>query len=191
MNTKVVLPIVICWLCGNATLLTAQMSVDTSQVLPAINSLYSNRITSRTLPNAYTEVCIKNGAVLNDQHPGGESTAGGNCRFGDVGWIIEQTARPRLFWEEARTECLLVGMRLPEPFEWLYSCKHAAELGLTDIGDDFEWASNTAVTENTDSGSTLRVPALSKANNCQEGGSGFAASCGGTGAVTNGFRCVR
>jgi len=191
MKTRMLLPIVFFWLCSNPTLSMAQISTDSTRVLSAINGLYNNRITSQGSPNTYTEVCIKNGAVLNDQHPGGELTAGGNCRHGDIGWIIEQTVRPRLFWEEARMECLLAGMRLPEPFEWLYSCKHAAELGLADIGDELEWASNTAGTEDTDSGSTLHVPALSKANNCQEGGGGFAASRGGTGAFMHGFRCVR
>ena len=116
--------------------------------LTANAGLYSNTIIELSLSQAFTEICIKGGEVLNDPHPIGGSTAGGDCELGDTGWIIEQNERPGgggVPWEVARMECLELGMRLPEVFELKYSCKNAGELGLNDMTNDAEWASNTAI----------------------------------------------
>lgn len=113
--------------------------------LTANNGLYSNRIPNFSPPNAYTEVCFKNGSVLNDQHAVGGSTLGGYCAPGATGWIIEQDERPAEPWEMAKAACLLDGMRLPEPFEFKYSCKNAGAFGLDNITGNHEWATNSAI----------------------------------------------
>ncbi len=124
-------------------------SVQTSAALgggsfSANNGIYENRIVDFTPPNAFTEICIKNGGVQYDVHSVSESTAGGQCVPGDLGWVIERDERPALSWTLARMECLKVGMRLPEAFEYQFSCLDAVVFGLSDMTDDPEWASNTA-----------------------------------------------
>ncbi|ETX08737.1 MAG: hypothetical protein ETSY2_03630 [Candidatus Entotheonella gemina] len=52
------------------------------------------------------------------------------CLPGDIGWIIEADERPMESWEMAKAECLKFGMRLPEPFEFLFSCTNAEGFGL-------------------------------------------------------------
>lgn len=106
--------------------------------------LYNNRIPDVTPPEPYSEICFKSGSVLSDVHTISESTAGGSCVPGDLGWIIERDERTAAAWDAARVECLVIGMRLPEPFEWRISCVDAATFGLNDMTGDWEWASNVA-----------------------------------------------
>ncbi|MCB1054735.1 MAG: hypothetical protein KDD11_04395 [Acidobacteria bacterium] len=106
--------------------------------------LYDNRIPAVTPPEPYSEVCFKGGSVQSDVHTISESTAGGSCVPGDLGWIIERDERTAAAWDAARVECLLIGMRLPEPFEWRISCVDAATFGLNDMTGNWEWASNEA-----------------------------------------------
>ena len=78
--------------------------------------MYRNTIVDFAPPNAYTEICIKAGAVQFDIHAALESTQGGDCLPGDVGWIIERLERDlgaQVSWSSARLECLKDGMRLP------------------------------------------------------------------------------
>lgn len=126
---------------------------------PSANSggKYNNPIPNIELTQAFTEICFGNGQVRTDQHPEGGATPGGHCRPGDTGWIIEQNQREGISrWVDAKVECLTVGMRLPEPFEYLYSCENSAEFGLSDMIGEFEWASNDTLpyfeTDNTDNG---------------------------------------
>lgn len=113
--------------------------------LTANNGMYDNRISEGSFPNAYTEICYKNGNRLNDQHSGGETTAGGNCLPGDVGYVIEQNERSSNYWEQAKSDCLEDGMRLPEPFEYKVACVDAATLGLSSMTGNWEWSSNSAL----------------------------------------------
>lgn len=105
---------------------------------------YRNRIPNFTPPLDYTEVCVKDGVVASDQKLGGQPTPGGNCEPGDIGWLIEKNFRNGADWAEAKMACLIAGMRLPEPFEFKYSCLHAAELGLANMTGGGHWASNRA-----------------------------------------------
>ncbi len=149
---------------------------------------YSNRIADVTPPLPFTEVCIKGGSVLVDQHLVSESTrTGPNCDPGDTGWILEQNERSAgISWELAKMECLKDGMRLPEPFEFKYSCVNAASFGLNDMEGNWEWASNSAA------GPEGRIAATILGRvNCNSGSTGSVAN-----GVTNsdgqhGFRCAK
>lgn len=86
--------------------------------LTANAGLYGNTIADITPPNAYTEICVKNGDVFFDIHAAAEPTAGGNCLPGDTGWIIERFERDAgtaLSWTNARMECLKDGCACPSP----------------------------------------------------------------------------
>ena len=118
---------------------------STTTGLSANTGMYDNRIPEGSFSNAYTEICFKGGATQNDQHTAGESTAGGNCLPGDVGYVIEQQERTTEFWEQAKKTCLEDGMRLPEPFEWKVSCVDSATFGLSSMTGNWEWTSNFAL----------------------------------------------
>ncbi len=108
---------------------------------------YGNTIADTTPPNAYTEICIKSGALMFDIHAASEPTAGGSCLPGDIGWLIERFERDggtTMSWFAARLECLKDGMRLPEAFEWTVACADAALFAITDMEDEWEWTTNTA-----------------------------------------------
>lgn len=131
------------------------MHNDTNQKVTAVQTtasglssntgMYDNRIPDESFAAAYTEVCFKSGATQNDQHAGGESTAGGNCLPGDVGYIIEQNERTAEHWEDAKATCLENSMRLPESFEFKYSCDSAGTFGLSSMTGNWEWSSNFAL----------------------------------------------
>lgn len=127
-------------------------AANTATGLTANQGLYSNRIPLFSPPNAYTEICFKSGAVMFDIHAIGETTTGGFCEPGDTGWVIERFERASgagQSWTAARAECLLDGMRLPEPFEWQFSCDDAALFALDSMTDDDEWASNSTQLDTT------------------------------------------
>lgn len=104
--------------------------------------MYANQIPSMTPPAAYTEICFKSGATSFDAHSVSESTAGGNCVPGDIGYILEQNVRTTKTWELAKEICTQNNMRLPEVFELKLACKNQATWSLTSIGDGNEWSSN-------------------------------------------------
>lgn len=124
---------------------TLQSTAAFTTGVSANNGLYDNRIVAMTPPLPYTEVCFKGGSVSTDIHSVSEPTSGGACVPGDLGWIIERDDRTATTWEDARVECLVQGMRLPEPFEYIYSCDNSGSFGLNDMADAWKWASNTAL----------------------------------------------
>ncbi len=104
--------------------------------------MYDNKIVDMVPPNAYSEICFKNGQTLYDKHDGSSTTQGGNCVPGDRGYVIEKNRRSASFIE-AKATCTSNDMRLPEPFEWQYACSHKNEANIGDILDSgYEWASN-------------------------------------------------
>lgn len=115
-----------------------------SEGFSANSGIYANRIANFVPSQPFSEICFKNGQVLGDIHVGSESTQGGNCVPGDIGWVIERNQRPIELWVDARVVCLLEGMRLPEPFEFQFSCRNAATFGLNSMTGDWEWSSNSA-----------------------------------------------
>lgn len=132
--------------------------------LTANSGLYGNTIADFSPPLAYTEVCFKGGAVAFDVHATGETTAGGNCVPGDIGWIIERFERggeEDFSWTEARAACLMFGMRLLEPFEWQFSCDNAGTFQLSNMINGLEWVSNTATLLET---TTVAAPLFGKTN---------------------------
>jgi len=165
-------------------------SFTSAQASVTANSgMYNNRIPESSFPNNYTEICYKSGSRLNDQHVGGQSTAGGNCLPGDVGFVIEQNERAANYWEQAKDLCLRDNMRLPEPFEYKLACVNATTFGLNSMTGNWEWASNFA------------LPILDSTNNALAVGVMGTSGCGysavswvgtSTGVQDSyAFRCVR
>lgn len=74
--------------------------------------LYANTVVATTLPFAsWMEVCLTGGIAVTDTHGPGDSTVGGSCSPGDVGFIVTQLSTGS--WVGAMGECALLGMRLP------------------------------------------------------------------------------
>jgi len=153
---------------------------------------YSNRIPDITPPNAYTEICFKAGAVQFDIHSAAEPTAGDDCLPGDVGWIIERFERESgasTSWNQAVAACLADGMRLPEPFEFQFTCGDAGLFAVTDMNDDWEWGSNLPIPINT-SGSDGVGVALIGNGSCNRAGFGWIDRNSGPASVHR-FRCAQ
>jgi hypothetical protein len=151
--------------------------------------LYDNRIVLMTPPLPFSEICFRNGSILGDVHVSSESTAGGNCNPGDVGWVVERNERTAANWEDARVACLLEGMRLPETFEWLVSCNNANAFGLNAMTSGWEWGSNGAIPiwVNMTAGPAVLIFGGSS---CNSGTYGWAARSTGS-AESFSFRCLR
>lgn len=121
----------------------AEDAASSTRSLSVREGLYDNRIRGFTHALAFVEVCFKDGSILSDQNDAGTSTTGGNCEPGDVGWILEANNRAEAEWTSARETCLHLGMRLPEIFEFQFSCRNADSLGLSAEISAFEWMMNT------------------------------------------------
>ena len=162
------------------------------QVTASAGPFYTNRITEVTPPGPYTEVCFKNGGFFVDIHTISESTSGGGCLPGDTGWLIERDERPSgtlESWATAQATCLMQGMRLPEPFEWLFSCENRGTLGLNGMIDNWEWGSNTVflIVAASD-----KPGVLSFGNgSCEHGAGGALGTLSGGPADKRKYRCVK
>lgn len=169
-----------------------QFPDGTLQLTAATQLGYSNRIVEFAPPKPYAEVCFKGGGApfSSDIDPlGGNSTRGGNCEPGDIGWVIELEERGAATWEQAKVDCLEDTMRLLEPFEWKYSCKNGLALALVDLIDDWEWSSNVVVAFQT-AAATGAVSILLGQEGCGWGTFSFMSnSAGGEGSHT--YRCGR
>lgn len=160
--------------------------------LTANQGLYNNTIVDFSPPNAYSEICIKGGAVFFDIHATGESTSGGNCIPGDTGWVIERFERDGgavSFWTAARMECLKDGMRLPEPFEWQLTCESSGLAATSAMTDNFEWSSNTVGHVFNGNEVFLVVPTLG-GGSCRHGTANSITFSNGTPAERV-YRCAR
>ena len=153
--------------------------------------LYGNRIADFSPPLAFTEVCIVVSSILVNIHATGEPTNGGNCVPGDLGWVIERNQRASATWVAARMECLLNDMRLPESFEFIYSCAEDATLGLNDMTGDDEWVSNSAISSFSTGGVRGMVVPAAGLNACDRGDRYWIARSDGVGGESIPFRCVR
>lgn len=158
--------------------------------LSANVGLYSNKIVETSPRNAYTEVCFKNGGTSYDKHNGGESTKDGNCLPGDTGFIIEKQERGSANWTNAKANCLKDGMRLPEPFEWQYSCFNAGSADLSSMTGNWEWDSNTAGMLLGNYWSGTYAPAAGNAS-CDHGYNFGAGGNYGNSSPESAYRCVR
>ena len=163
---------------------------DSVYSMTANDGMYDNRIADMTPPLAYTEVCFKGGSTQYDYHAVSESTAGGNCLPGDVGFIIERDQRTGAMWVAARQNCLNFGMRLPEPFEWQLSCNNRATWNIWSMTNgNYEWASNSAQVIPVD---LLRaVVVINFGNTCGRAGTGTIAFSTGDNQGIKTYRCVR
>ncbi len=133
--------------------------------------LYNNKIPSDFVPiNAYTMICFKNNQVFNETKLANTNTNTGTlCKPGDIGFIIERDiSATYVNWDKARSECVKRGMRLPEPFEFIYACKdHSTTVSFYSGSIGQEWASNTPIYNIEFSTiALLAVPVLSGAGTC-------------------------
>jgi hypothetical protein len=150
--------------------------------------LYNNRIPNFSHNVSFVEVCVKNATVQNDFNNGGGSTQGGNCLPGDVGWVIEVNERAADTWVNARITCLRSGMRLPEVFEYVYSCSIAGVLGLAQMTNNLEWAGNEAMVWQNSSG-TGTVTATTGSGGCAIASLGWVTFNNGA-PTSNPYRCT-
>lgn len=157
----------------------------------ANQGLYDNRIVEMAPPLAYVEICFKDGDFDFDIHTnGGDGTSGGACAPGDIGWLIERDERVADTWSEARAECLMDGMRLPEPFEYQFSCVREALLALVNMTVNVEWTGNTALVGHDNNGPALVAPAMG-ADGCDQGSFGRIAQTPPSGSAVGAYRCAR
>lgn len=148
---------------------TTAASTTTDGSLTANEGLYSNKVPQFTHNVPFTEICFKNGGVASDQHLSGESTNGGNCLPGDIGWVVEADERTADTWNSARADCLVIGMRLPEAFEFQFSCNSAGLFGLNNMDDDSEWISNRTLPLYINSTANGLVAPIAGNGSCEEG----------------------
>jgi hypothetical protein len=173
-----------------STQATAAASSTEVGSLSTNSGLYNNRIPLMTGSVAYIEVCFGNGSAATDFNAPGSSTSGGNCNPGDTGWVIEVFDRPARVWSEAKFDCALRGMRLPEVFEFQISCIAAASFGLADMTDDKEWVGNSGAIVN-DSSTLAGYLALSAGEgNCLKSLPLWVTRADGTAAAVS-YRCSR
>ncbi|MEO0972372.1 MAG: hypothetical protein AAFX85_04695 [Pseudomonadota bacterium] len=168
---------------------SAQSVVEKIESLTTNAGLYGNQIPSGSFPRPYTEICVVGGAIRNDQNPAGADTDSGNCRPGFAGWVIEQDERVAQTWTEARMDCLADQMRLPELFEWQFSCFDASAFGLAGMVDNNEWAGNTATPMTNVGTFGAAVPVIGDGS-CFTGNWGSAAFSIGN-EITLAYRCAR
>ena len=147
---------------------TPASSAVVTESTTANSGLYSNKIVEFVPPAGYVEICFKAGSILSDFHNISESTAGGNCLPGDIGWVIERDERAASSWTNARVACLMHGMRLPEPMEWQYTCEQSMVFGVNNMTGNWEWASNQSQSEFATEGRT--VAAVSGDQGCSYAG---------------------
>ncbi len=62
-----------------------------------------------------------------------------------LGFCIEKNERTAAVWTDAIRTCLSLGKRLPEPWEWQVACDAAGSLGIINMTNNWEWASNFAM----------------------------------------------
>ena len=165
---------------------------DGSVQVSAVNQSlgYKNIIPDFVPPLPYSEVCFKQGQVLSDIHTVSESTMGGQCLPGDVGWVIERDERASSSWAEAMAACLVVGMRLPEPFEYQYSCLNEMSFGLNAMLNGREWSSNSTFAVNLSSLSGIAALGMGSGS-CSDGATPWIARSDSSGIAPTPFRCVR
>ena len=111
------------------------------------------------------------------------------------GFCIEKTERTAQRWFDARQTCSGLGKRLPELTEYQYACVHGS--GLSDLTEDYEWATNFAFHNATTFSSTsinqLQVVVAGYPTCYQAAGDAVAAD-GGSSSLSNNtrpYRCVR
>lgn len=90
----------------------------------------------------------------------------------------------------AKAECLKFDMRLPEPFEFLFSCTNAEGFGLLNMTGNWEWDSNMAIPNLRDGDNRIGA-AVSGRGGCNFSGLGTVGETrNGSQSVFN-FRCAK
>lgn len=160
-----------------------------SEGFSANAGMYANRIADFVPSLPFSEICFKNGQVFGDIHVTSETTRGGDCVPGDLGWVMERNQRAVALWENARVACLLEGMRLPEPFEYIYSCRNAGVYGLNGMTGDWEWSSNSTMMIRINTANGL-LGIIAGGGNCNSSSIGWVGNSN-NGAESYFFRCLR
>jgi hypothetical protein len=110
---------------------------------------------------------------------------------GVLGYCIEKEEREAAIWVEAKQDCAEDGKRLPEPADFQYACKNPPT-GLTDMNDDWEWASNTPFVKIYEGGLQALDAIVMGSGTCINGSVGVFAQTGAGGFEQSFvYRCVR
>lgn len=111
----------------------------------------------------------------------------------DEGYCIEKSERSAALWEEARQTCFAAGKRLPEPGEWKYACGLAGGLSISNMTDDWEWASNfpIPIMDNSNGYVGQGLDALVMGDGACNKGIVVEVATYGTGSASMPYRCVR
>ena len=64
---------------------------------------------------------------------------------GNLGYCIEKNERAAAVWVTAKQDCAKDGKRLPEPAEWQQACKTNPGGLLTNMTNNWEFATNTPI----------------------------------------------
>lgn len=109
------------------------------------------------------------------------------------GFCIETTERTSASYETARQTCFAAGKRLPEPIEYKYACNSAGGLGLSDMTDDWEWATNfpMPIMDNASGYIAQGLNALVMGNGACTKGINVEVATYGSGGASEPYRCVR
>jgi hypothetical protein len=105
------------------------------------------------------------------------------------GFCIEKNERNAATWDVARDDCASDKKRLPEPGEFKFACNNG--VGLSNMTDDFEWASNFTVTIHDHTGGAGLTAAKMGSGGCHKGSYDFVAWNNGASAGSLPYRCVR
>jgi hypothetical protein len=104
------------------------------------------------------------------------------------GYCFEKSERTAAQFEVARETCAALGKRLPEPAEFKYACNNAG--GLSDMTDDWEWASNSVIGMLSSNDSNYVESIVAGSGGCARLAIGHVGAFdGSTSSVP--FRCVR
>lgn len=167
-----------------AVLAIAALPLSYAYAEPGLDAVNQQMI-DNGLFRPHADTCVTGEAFL----PLG---AGGTA--GTTGLCVEEDERSADHWEDARQTCAALGKRLPEPSEYKIACRLAGSLGLNDMTDDDEWASNFSLsTTGYDPGSNwyrIRIIPVAGSGSCLHMSFDNAAHNGSV-EGTIPFRCVR
>jgi hypothetical protein len=104
------------------------------------------------------------------------------------GFCMEKNERSAETWEDARDACAADRKRLPEPGEWKFACRTGSS--LTNMSNNWEWASNFAIDAITPTGAGGASASIAGAGGCSYGSVDWINRNDGT-VASNAFRCVR
>lgn len=105
------------------------------------------------------------------------------------GYCIEINERAAIHWDEARHTCLQLNKRLPEPGEFKFACTRRTQLGLQNMTNNKEWASNFALPMARETFSSIGASSMGL-NDCVTADWSFIGATGSFSSHDRAYRCV-